>query len=112
MAKATQPVDLHHLDRYTGGDPGVNAEILRLFDNQCRESLAKLEKLREEDVKSWRQTIHTLKGAARSIGAFDLGDAAAQAEISMPGTKAALSRLKRDAALVRGFIAEQLKVPA
>ncbi len=31
---APQPVDLSHLARYTGGDRTLNAEILRLFDDQ------------------------------------------------------------------------------
>ena len=31
------PVDLAHLARYTGGDKVLNAEILRLFDNQVSE---------------------------------------------------------------------------
>ena len=45
MARADQPVDLHYLDRFTGGNRAINEEILRLFDNQCRESLALLEVL-------------------------------------------------------------------
>ncbi len=74
-------VDLDHLARYTGGDVALNAEILRLFDDQANEVVAKLESILEaRDAKSWKLAIHTLKGAARGIGAFALGDAAAAAE--------------------------------
>ena len=113
MARTDLPVDLNHLDRYTGGDRAINEEILRLFDEQCGQILAKLEALgqSEADAKSWREMTHTLKGAARGIGAFDLGDAVAVAETAGPAMAGVLSRLKRDAGAVRDFIAEFLKTP-
>jgi HPt (histidine-containing phosphotransfer) domain-containing protein len=74
-------VDLDHLARYTGGDAALNAEILRLFDSQASELVQKLQTILEaRDARSWKVAIHTLKGAARGIGAFTLGDAAAAAE--------------------------------
>jgi HPt (histidine-containing phosphotransfer) domain-containing protein len=112
MARADFPIDLNHLDRFTGGDRAINQEILRLFDEQCRESLMLLENLRagSGDATSWREITHRLKGAARGIGAFDLGDAAADAEKAAPArSEAELERLKGDAAAVFGFIAEFLK---
>ena len=113
MRKAGQPVDLEHLDRFTGGDRAVNEEILRLFDDQCRAMLETLERLAacETDVKSWREIIHTLKGAARGIGAFALGDAAEEAEkaeTERAALMARLERLKRESAAVCGFIARFL----
>src|ERR1700676_4230128 len=82
MARIEQPVDIEHLNRYTGGDCVLNEEILELFATQCREMMAKLESLPtdEPDATPWRETTHTLKGAARGIGAFALGNAAAEAE--------------------------------
>ncbi|HXJ00410.1 MAG TPA: Hpt domain-containing protein [Micropepsaceae bacterium] len=115
MARADQPVDLHHLDRYTGGDRATNEEILQLFDDQCRQSLSKLEGLGAGGcgTETWLEIIHTLKGAARGIGAFDLGDAAAEAETALPANaKAELAKLKREADTVRRFIAEFLHTPA
>jgi len=75
-------VDLDHLDKYTGGNFALNREILQLFDSQCQEMLAKLESLTGTvpDPKSWRELTHSLKGAARGVGAFALADAAAHAE--------------------------------
>ena len=114
MNRAEQPVDLAHLDRYTGGDRALDEEILLLFANQCRESLARLDEIAAGvvDAKAWRQATHTLKGAARGVGAFALGDAAAAAEKA--GTEresalAALQRLKHDSAAVQIFIEQFLK---
>jgi len=74
-------VDMEHLARYTGGDVALNAEVLRLFDSQANELVARLRSILEaRDAKSWKEVTHTLKGAARGIGAFAMADAAAQLE--------------------------------
>lgn len=102
-------VDMDHLARYTGGDSQLNAEILRLFDNQATELVGKLRGIIEaRDAKSWKIAIHTLKGAARGIGAFGLGDAAAAAEPIDPAdaktAEAALQSLEGKTDQVRLFI--------
>ena len=105
-------VDLDHLGRYTGGDRGLNEEILRLFDDQCLEMVDALEALAAEgaDAKRWREITHTLKGAASGIGAFPLADAAAAAEPLQgdPSALEAVQRLKAKSAAVHGFIQEFL----
>lgn len=76
-----RPIDLVHLSRYTGGDEALNAEVLTLFVGQAEQLVARLRiSLDKGDLKSWGQNTHTLKGAARGVGAFDLADAAAAAE--------------------------------
>jgi HPt (histidine-containing phosphotransfer) domain-containing protein len=114
MMHAQRPIDLEHLDRYTGGDAALNREILGLFDNQCHEILIKLEQLAVEhhDGKSWRELVHTLKGAARGVGAFALADAAAEAEKPDQGKTAilaALHQIKSKSCAVTLFIEEFLK---
>ena len=115
MSASGRPIDLDHLDRYTGGDRALNAEILALFDGQCRDMMARLEALASGpgDTKAWRDIAHTLKGAARGIGAFALGDAAAEAEQQAtsdgPAALAALERLKRESAETAAFIAKILE---
>ncbi len=110
-------VDLRHLDRYTGGDRAVNQGILVLFENQCQEMLARLEELSGETAnpKDWREVTHTLKGAARGIGAFGLANEAAQAETTGPtdrrGAIEALQRMKAKSEAVYGFIEDFLKKP-
>jgi HPt (histidine-containing phosphotransfer) domain-containing protein len=75
------PVDLRHLARYTGGDKTLNAEILRLFDGQVNAMVGELlDILEQRDIRKWREITHTIKGAARGVGAFAMGEAAAAAE--------------------------------
>jgi HPt (histidine-containing phosphotransfer) domain-containing protein len=103
-------VDLEHLSRYTGGDEALNAEVLTLFDNQTTELVAKLSDILEaRDSKGWKQITHTLKGAARGIGAFKFADVAAAAEpidVTQDHASAslAISAMKISAVDVQSFI--------
>ena len=107
------PIDLDHLARYTGGEKALNAEILRLFDSQVGEMVAQLQNiLAGRDVRRWREVTHTIKGAARGIGAFGMGEAAAAAEPVDPGNaeraQAAVESLEGEAETVRAFIRNYL----
>lgn len=109
-AMNARPVDLVHLARYTGGDQALNAEVLQLFVNQCGELVQRMDGiLQTGDVKTWREVAHTLKGAARGIGAFGMADAAAACEPIDPasdssGAAGALRALKTDSDAVKIFI--------
>ena len=109
-----QAVDLAHLSRYTGGDAELNAEILKLFETQASDLVAQLQSLLEiGDAKGWHDIHHSLKGAARGIGAFALADAAAACETVDPcansgQASAALDALKRNAHAVQRFIEDYL----
>lgn len=106
-----EPIDLNHLDLYTGGNRALNEEVLRLFDDHCRSMLAQLE-CHSANGQLWRHTTHTLKGAARGIGAFNLADAASAAEKALPGDTAAIliavTRIKNESATVQRFIEDFL----
>ena len=111
------PVDIGHLNRYTGGDRGLNAEILRLFDDQCREMLPTLEALAQAggDAKRAKEIAHTLKGAARGIGAVALADAAQAAEAATNDRLAliaAVEQIKARSGAVLAFIEAYLIEPA
>jgi HPt (histidine-containing phosphotransfer) domain-containing protein len=114
-AMNARPVDLAHLARYTGGDQALNAEVLQLFVNQCGELVQRMDDvLQSGDGKTWREVAHSLKGAARGIGAFQMGDAAAACEPIDPasnnaGAVGALRTLKADSETVRLFIDAYLK---
>ena len=106
-------VDLAHLARYTGGDETLNAEVLRLFDEQATELVLQLRSVLDaHDAKSWKHVTHTLKGAARGIGAFGLADACAFAEPIDPADEAhaapALNAVAESAQGVRNFIRDYL----
>jgi HPt (histidine-containing phosphotransfer) domain-containing protein len=110
---AAAVIDLEHLARYTGGEKGLNAEILRLFDAQVTGMAAELESLMGSgDAKRWREVVHTIKGAARGVGAFGMGDAAAKAEPVNPANqdeaRAAIAMLEREARTVHDFIQNYL----
>jgi HPt (histidine-containing phosphotransfer) domain-containing protein len=105
-----RPVDLVHLARYTGGDQALNAEVLQLFVNQAGELVRRMDGvLQTGDSKTWREVAHSLKGAARGIGAFAMADAAAACEpidpaSDSPGAAGALRNLKTDSEAVKIFI--------
>ena len=81
MPHANAAVDLSHLDRYTGGERALNIEVLALFEAQCAEMARNLKTAAASgDAKVWHMATHTLKGAARGIGALALADTAAEAE--------------------------------
>lgn len=105
-----RPVDLAHLARYTGGDAALNAEILGLFQTQCSDLVVQLQTaLDTADKKTWHDIGHSLKGAARGIGAFAFADVAAEIEaldLAANPQKAhtLLSDLNAQARTVRLFI--------
>jgi HPt (histidine-containing phosphotransfer) domain-containing protein len=110
----SQPVDLSHLARYTGGDRALNGEILRLFDNQLSEMVENLKGVAERrDTKGWQEITHTIKGAARGVGAFSVGEAAAAAEpvdplLQRDKAEAAIDNLRQHGEAVQAFIRDYL----
>jgi len=110
---AAHAIDLEHLAKYTGGEKDLNGEILRLFDSQISSMVTELNSLiATEDSKRWREIAHTIKGAARGVGAFEMGEAAAKAEPVNPAdsaeAQAALQKLEQEAQTVRVFIEKYL----
>jgi HPt (histidine-containing phosphotransfer) domain-containing protein len=111
---ADAPIDMSHLARYTGGEKSLNAEILRLFDGQVSEMVGQLlGVLEQRDAKRWREITHTIKGAARGVGAFQMGDAAAAAEPVDPATSRdrameVIEKLRVEGEAVQAFIADYL----
>jgi HPt (histidine-containing phosphotransfer) domain-containing protein len=73
-----QPVfDRDHLDRQTFGDADLKREILALFLRQCEKLFGLMQ---DASAHERRDICHTLKGSARSIGAFPLAAAAEHLE--------------------------------
>jgi HPt (histidine-containing phosphotransfer) domain-containing protein len=69
-------VDFGYLEDFAAGDEAVVDEVLELF----REQAALWSRLVDADQPGWRDAVHTIKGAARGVGAFALGEACAWAE--------------------------------
>jgi HPt (histidine-containing phosphotransfer) domain-containing protein len=75
------PIDLTHLKKQTLGDPGLELEVLRLFDEMSHVYYSRLEA--STTVADLLANLHTLKGAASGIGAFGLAELARVAETEL-----------------------------
>jgi HPt (histidine-containing phosphotransfer) domain-containing protein len=71
-------MDLDQLRLMTSGDAELAAEALAIFRSQADLWGRMLDG--GGDRKTWTDACHTIKGAARSVGAMELGDACARAE--------------------------------
>lgn len=71
-------LDLDHLDRYVAGDAALRDEVLSIFEDQAAMWLRTLDP--RADDQAWRDAAHSLKGAARGVGAWEVGHACEQAE--------------------------------
>jgi HPt (histidine-containing phosphotransfer) domain-containing protein len=88
-APMTAVLDRDHLARYTAGDAALEAELFSLLEGQIDACAAVLEQTGDEG--EWRAAAHTLKGAARGVGAMALGEACAAAEDQPLNPAAALA---------------------
>lgn len=73
-----QAIQLSQLEMMTGGDAGLAVEALGIF----RQSADLWSRLldHQADAEQWADAAHGIKGAARSVGAMDLGDVCETAE--------------------------------
>jgi HPt (histidine-containing phosphotransfer) domain-containing protein len=97
----TGAVDFAYLEGFAAGDLQVVEEVLELFQEQAQMWSPML----EATVDGWRDAVHTVKGAARGVGAHALGDACERAEVegpqALPGVHAALDAALFDIAAYR-----------
>jgi HPt (histidine-containing phosphotransfer) domain-containing protein len=86
-------LDLAHLSRQTFGDRALEREVLALFDGQCARLLPLI--VAGEDPTERADAVHTLKGAARAVGAWRLASLAETFEGALDDARPAhtLSRL-------------------
>ncbi|SIQ02841.1 MULTISPECIES: Hpt domain-containing protein [unclassified Bosea (in: a-proteobacteria)] len=79
-----KPIDIDHLARQTGGDQSLERELLMLFAQQCVAHLRTIHA--SADPKARIDAAHSLKGAARAIGAWQVAEAADLIETSLTAT--------------------------
>jgi hypothetical protein len=77
-------VDFAYLEGFAGDDSAVIDEVLALF----REQAALWTQMLDRGHPGWSDAVHTVKGAARGVGAFALGDACEAAEQGTQGLDA------------------------
>lgn len=106
-----RPIDLVHLSRQTFGERDLESELLRLFDRQSRQIVARLTDGPVAEAR-WRADLaHTLKGSARAVGAFGVAAAAEAYELDARAGAdlgRALSTLTVAVEAAQGAIAELL----
>jgi HPt (histidine-containing phosphotransfer) domain-containing protein len=66
------PIDMDHLGRQALGDPGLQQEILRLYDEMSKVYFARIE--HSTNTEELARHLHTLKSAASGIGAWAVRD--------------------------------------
>lgn len=79
LAPISASLDLAYLRSMTLGDVRLEREVLELFKAQTRDLIARL----AAQPANARELAHTLKGSARAIGAFEVGEAALALEDAM-----------------------------
>lgn len=72
--RCQKPVDLVHLSRQTFGSKELEKEVLGLFVNHSVQCLKRLQDAATD--KDWADAAHSIKGSARAIGAWEVGDIA------------------------------------
>ena len=74
-------VDFAYLEGFAAGEDEVIDEVLALF----REQSAIWGAMLSPEHEGWRDAVHTIKGAARGVGANQLGDVCQACEAAGPG---------------------------
>ena len=75
---AEKPIDLVHLSRLTMGDKALELDVLKMFLAHIPNYIEMIKSAKSEG--EIYMAAHTLKGAARNVGAFQLADIAGEAE--------------------------------
>ena len=105
-------VDFAYLEGFAAGDEDLIDEVLEIFREQSEIWGAML----DPSSEGWRDGVHTLKGAGRGIGAFQLGDACEACEAAgagaLPSVRDALDAALADiAAYVHERALRSLRAP-
>jgi chemotaxis protein histidine kinase CheA len=90
-------VDFAYLEGFAMDDSTVIDEVLALF----REQAALWTPMLDKSHPGWKDAVHTVKGAARGVGAFTLGDVCERCEAgqdSLEAVKTALDLVLLDIA--------------
>lgn len=102
------PLDLNHLSRMTLGEQSLAREVLAMFAAQAKDVADRLSSAPAHAA----ELAHTLKGSARSVGAFRLADALEAYEIDLATgieTAATLETVRAEVARARTAIDAILK---
>ena len=71
-------IDTDHLEKYVFGDASLRREVLGLFITHMQAQRAMIDETADDEA--WIDVMHAMKGSARGVGAWELGDLCATAE--------------------------------
>ncbi len=106
--QAASAIDVAFLDRYTLGDPALRFDILQSFADHTPTIIARARTAHSSAAApapapdAWQREMHGLKGSARAIGAFTLGERAETAE-QMPSPRCAVTTEQALAPILAAF---------
>lgn len=101
QVRPARAIDLVHLGKQTMGDRALEQEVLRLF---VRQALSLRDDVLAAKGDARMRVLHTLKGSARTIGAFPLADCLAALE-GRPTDRALLAEMSERIGQVCNFAA-------
>jgi HPt (histidine-containing phosphotransfer) domain-containing protein len=107
-------IDIEFLKNIIDNDIEFEKELFEIFLENARNNISKMEDAaRDSDNNLWYMAAHAFKGAAASIGAFDLSKnleyAQKHPEDNLVQKAEILRKIKEEFDLVRSFINDQLK---
>ena len=94
-------LDLTHLARQTFGDRALEREVLALFEQQCVRLLPLI--VAGEDLTERADAAHTMKGAARAVGAWRIASLAGTLEEALDDGRAAETLARLDGKLEKAI---------
>ena len=109
-------LDLVHLERQTFGDRRLEREVLALFEDQCDRLLPLM--AAADPISARTDAAHTLKGAARAIGAWRVASLSETLETALDQGRSAETlrhlerKLAKALAEARAAIAERCRSAA
>lgn len=114
MTENKSPVDEEFLAELVGDDPEFEKELFDIFLKSCDKNLSQMEQaIRSNEDNTWYTSAHSLKGAASSIGAFDLSKlfeyGQKHPEESPEQKQELLKKIRAELALVSNFIKQKNK---
>jgi HPt (histidine-containing phosphotransfer) domain-containing protein len=108
-----QAIDTEFLRNIIENDKEFEKELFEIFVENANRNIAKMEAaMKEADNNSWYMSSHAFKGAAGSVGAFDLSRTLEYAQ-KHPDDSAllkeeTLKKVKEELNLVLEFIAKEM----
>jgi HPt (histidine-containing phosphotransfer) domain-containing protein len=104
LSPKAAPLDLERLRAQTGGDAGLEREVLALFLTKSEVDLQRI--VDATTAVARRESAHALVGSARAIGADAVAETAREIERGAPAASVALLRDALDVA--HAFIRRRL----